>query len=188
VAGDPSLSSAHRRLGSTRTAGSCRALICTLPSPAPTFALLPLIHLLPQQRAPPQHKPRGCTPNQQRFVPWCPSGQPRSSWPDTRGLLDLNFAPQRVLLPPAAPPRADGPLAPRARSSGRAESRSAQFLDLSNRTCRGPPASGSLRRCCGGLTWRRAPSGGALAPSTVAKRGRSRLSRRAESRTTLISL
>ena len=43
------------------------------------------------------------------------------------------------------------------------------FLDLSNRTCRGPPASGSLRGCCGGATRRRAPSGGALAPSTVAK-------------------
>ena len=45
------------------------------------------------------------------------------------------------------------------------------FLDLSNRTCRGPPASGSLRGCCGGATRRRAPSGGALAPSTVAKPG-----------------
>jgi hypothetical protein len=44
------------------------------------------------------------------------------------------------------------------------------FLDLSNRTCRGLPASGSLRGCCGGATRRRATSGGALAPSTVAKR------------------
>jgi hypothetical protein len=35
------------------------------------------------------------------------------------------------------------------------------FLDLSNRTCRGPPAAGSLRGRCGGATRRRAPSGGA---------------------------
>jgi hypothetical protein len=44
-----------------------------------------------------------------------------------------------------------------------------RFLDLSNRTCRGPPASSSLRGCCGGAKRRRATSGDALAPSTVAK-------------------
>ena len=67
-------------------------------------------------------KRRG-TPNRQR----CPSGLPRSPWPDTGGLLDLTLAPQRILPSPAAPPLADCSLPPRAWSSRWAESRTARF-------------------------------------------------------------
>ena len=185
MAGDPSLSSAHRRLGSARTAGSRRALICTSPLPAPSFALLPLIHLLPQQRAlsmsleeTPQISNASC-PGAPQDSRGPPGRIPEDYW---TSLLH----PNKFYFPP--PPR-PGLTAPSLPEPGRLGGRSQEqldFLDLSNR-CRGPPASGSPRGCCGGATRRRAPSGGALAPSTVAKRGRSRPSRRAESRTALIS-
>jgi hypothetical protein len=99
--------------------------------------------------------------------------------------------PRSLRPPPPPPPPCPGLTPPTLPEPGRLGGRSQEqldFLDLSNRTCRGPPASGSLRGCCGGATRRRAPSGGALAPSTVAKRGRSRPSRRAESRTAPIFL
>ena len=154
---------------------------------SPTSAKFPFppSHPSPPSATSAQHEPRGGTPNQQRFVPLCPSGQPRSSWPDTGGLLDLTFAPQRVLLRSAAPPRADGPLAPRARSSGRAESRTARF---SRPVQSHLPGSPSLRLAQGVLWGRHAASRppGRRAGTQHGRQTRPR--RRAESRTAPIVL
>jgi hypothetical protein len=122
--------------------GSRRALICTLPLPAPSSPLLPLFHHLPQQRAlrkiledAPQISNASC-PGAPQDSRGPPGRIPEDYWTSLLHLDEFNYPP---------PPR-PGLTAPSLPEPGRLGGRSQEqldFLDLSNRTCRGPPASGS---------------------------------------------